>query len=427
MTRVRRLIAAAILIVLAVSPVAAAKAPKSRTPKGATTAPADTTTVLVRVGGEPITRAMVQQRLEEIPEGMRATYSTPDGRQQLLERMVEERVWLITATRAGVQDRPKVKQTLEQQRRDLLIRTWLTEAMASVPAPSDSDAHVYYDQHQNDYQVPATVTVRHIQTRTEAEARRLLALARVKGTDFAALAKKWTTDSLTRNSGGLLGSVTHDGVFGPIGAQKALAESAFALPEGGVGGPYKTERGWHVLHIDQKKDESLRPFEQVRPMITRQLSGQRSQEYYRTLLDKARQDLGVEADSNAIHGFTSMKKDARELFQEAQAAGPADDRIALYQRLLDEFPDSDVAPQAQFMVGFIRSEELKRYDEAGEAFHRLLQRYPKFELAASAKWMLEHMRSEDVPPMLQLGADSTGSAAPVDSVSHKARGASRKS
>lgn len=411
MSAARGLLFGGLLVMATVLPAVAAKAPR----KGAkAAAPAETSAVLVRIGNEVITRAMVQQRLEEIPESVRPQYSSPDGRQQLLDRMIEEKVWLMTATRAGVPERERVRQQLEQQRRDLLIRTFLTEAMAANPAPSDSEAQAYYQEHLAEYRMPATVTVRHLLVKTEAEARRLLPQARAKGADFAAIAKKATLDSLTRASGGLLGTVTREGMFGPLGAQPALAESAFALPEGAVSGPIRTERGWHLIKVDAKKDESVRPLDQVRSLIMRQLSGQRSQEFYRGLLDKARHDLGVTTDSSAVRDFVSAKKSARDLFKEAQETGPADQRIALYRQLLAHYPDADVAPQAQFMIGFIQSEELKDYEAADREFKTLLARYPKSELTASAEWMLEHMRSEDAPPMLQLDADGVHATPPVD-------------
>ena len=71
-----------------------------------------------------------------------------------------------------------------------------------------------------------------------------------------------------------------------------------------------------------------------------------------------------------------------------------------------EFPAADIAPQAQFMVGFIQSEELKDFDGAEKAFRELLAKYPKSELAASAQWMIEHMRTEDAPGFVHQEADS---------------------
>ncbi len=399
------LLGAAFLVAPAPSPAATAARAGAARPA----ASRDSSRVLVRIGSDVITRAQVQQRIEELPEQYRTNYSTPPARQQLLDRMVEERIWLMLATRSGVASRPKVRQQLEQQRRDLLIRTYLNEQMAANGAPSDSDARVYYDTHPAEYKTPATVTVRHIQCATEAEAKRMKQWAK-GGQDFAKLAQKYSADTLSRANGGAIGVVTHDGMFSSIGAQPALAQSAFALGEGKVGGPYKTTRGWHVIKVEALRPEGSRSFDQVRPMIVRQLSAQRSQEFYRSLLEKARRDLHVTPDSTAIKGFLSQKRPPRELFKEAQETAGATERIAAYRRVLEEYPDSDVSPQAQFMIGFINSEELKNYDEAEKAFRALLHRYPKSELAASAQWMVDHMRTEEAPAFMNLEGDSSQAA-----------------
>jgi peptidyl-prolyl cis-trans isomerase C len=398
--------------ILAAGVVHGAPARKARAKSGAP----DSNQVLVKIGKGGITRADVDRRIRLLPEQFRANYSTPEGRQQLLERMVEERVWYDMAVRAGYPNRAEVKAQLEQTQRDLLIRSYMNELMATNPAVSDSEARAFYDANQAEYKVPATVSLRHIQVKSESEAKRLLRSAPKQ--DWAKLVERYSGDSLTRANGGSLGTVTREGTFATLGPQPALAESAFALGEGKIGGPYRTDRGWHVVRVDAIRPESVRPFDQVRQAITRQLGSQRSQSFYQEKLDAARKSLGVAPDSAAIKGFVSQKKSARDMFNDAQAAGAAQQRIDAYRRLLTEYPDSDVSPQAQFMIGFVQSEELKDYDAAEQSFRELLARYPKAELAASAQWMIDHMREEDAPAFIELEADSVGRApggAPHDS------------
>jgi parvulin-like peptidyl-prolyl isomerase len=409
--RTAAFLTAALAVALLATPALAKKKKKEEAkPAAAPAAAGDTSQVLVRIADQTITRADVQKRLDEMPEQVRSNFATPEGRQQLLDRMVEERVWLLTAEKKGVADRDKVQQQLAQQRRDLIIRTYLTEVMAGNPAPSDSEAKAYYDEHLSEYKMPATATVRHIQLKTKATAQKVLSLARAKGADFAKLAKQYSTDSLTKTSGGNLGQVSRDGQFAVIGRDPALADSVFATKPGKIGGPWKSAKGWHVMKVDEIKPESVRPFDQMRGMIVRQLSSQRSQDYYRQQLESARKALGVSADSDAIKKFVSQKKEAKELFKEAQEKGPAAERIAAYEKLLAVYPESEVSPQAQFMIGFIYSEELKNYDEAEKAFRKVLKNYPQSELAASAKWMVEHMRTEEAPAFMPMEADSSKDA-----------------
>lgn len=392
--------------------VGSAPAPGARS-KHAGRGAAAPETVLARVGGERITRADVQRRLDELPAPYRANYSTPEGRQQFLDRLVEERVWLLGARKRGVDRRPEVRRQLEQTERDLLIRTYVNELMAASPAPSDSEAQAYYDSHQTDYRTPATVAMSHLMVKSESEARRIKKWAQGRE-DWKKLVMRYSADSVTRANGGSLGTVTREGNFAALGPQPALAESAFALGTaagpGAIGGPYKTSRGWHIVKVESAKPEALRPFDQVKTLIVRQLGQSRSQDHYKAKLAAEKAALGVTVDSTAVRNFVSQRKTAQELFREGQEAGTPTARIAAYRVLLQEYPDSDVSPQAQFMIGFIYSEELKSYDEAEKAFRELLRRYPASELAESARWMIAHMRTEDAPAMMNVESDSSGRA-----------------
>jgi outer membrane protein assembly factor BamD (BamD/ComL family) len=98
------------------------------------------------------------------------------------------------------------------------------------------------------------------------------------------------------------------------------------------------------------------------------------------------------------------------MFKDAQETTGPQARIDAYGRVVETWPNSDVAPQAQFMVGFIHSEELKDYDGAEAAFRALLQKYPKSELANSAQWMIAHMRTEEAPAFITQEADSSRTA-----------------
>ena len=398
------LLSLATLVLVTATSAAPARKPAARA------AVADSNEVLVRLGRETITRGDLQRRINTLPEQFRSNYATPDGRKQLLDRMVEERVWLIEAGKHRVAERPAVKQQIEQQRRDLLIRTYLNELMAKNPSVSDVEAENYYKTHESEFTIPASIAVRHIQSKTEMDAKRVKQMAK-SGQDWVALAKRYSADTLTKNSGGNLGLITHDGAFGTLGNQPALAESVFKLAEGQIGGPYKTDRGWQVIRVDQSKAQSTRPLDQVKPLIQRQLASQHQQDFYKAQLDSARRALGVTPDSAAIKRFVSQRRTAREMFNDAQALGPPDQRIGAYQKLLSDYPDSDVSAQAQFMIGFIYSEELKKYDDAEQAFKGLLARYPKAELAPSAQWMIDHMRTNEAPAFTSLDGDSAAAKA----------------
>lgn len=405
------LVGAASLPAAPAKPASSSKAGKKGAAAKPAPSPNDSDAVLARVGKEAITRRTLNDRLAEIPDQYRASYQTPEGRQQLLDRMIEERLWLQDAESQGIPKRPDIERQLAQQRRDLLIRTRINELMATNPAPSDSAARAYYDANPAEFKTPASVAMRHIQLKSEADGRKVLGLAKAKGADWNKLVTTWSRDTLTRTNGGNLGTVTREGSFASLGQQPALAESAMALGEGRIGGPWRTDRGWHVVKVDTYRPDGTRPFDQVRSFIVRQLTQQQQQGFYQGELARVRARVGVTTDSAAVNAYLHTKKSARELFTDAQGAGGPEQRIAAYRKVFETWPDADLAPQAAFMVGFIYSEELKNHDEAEKAFRELLARYPKSELAASAQWMVDHMRTEEAPNFIPMGADSAAAKA----------------
>ena len=87
-------------------------------------------------------------------------------------------------------------------------------------------------------------------------------------------------------------------------------------------------------------------------------------------------------------------KSAEELFDLAQQAendGDFQKAVDLYTMLLEKYPENEHNYKAQFMIGFIYSEELKDFDQARMAMQKVVDKYPDCDLADDAQWMLDHM------------------------------------
>jgi hypothetical protein len=314
-----------------------------------------------------------------------------------LDRMIEEKIWFQAALQAGVAERPDVQQKLESDRRDILVRTYLGEEMQKVPAPTDSTVQAYYDAHPDEFLTEEQVRVRHVQVPDEKTAGKVRAELGKSGADFAAVAKKYSVDAVTKDKGGDLGLVAKSGFFGSLGRQPAFAESAFAAPLNTIEGPLKTGLGWHVYEVTERVAAHPRPLDEVRSLILRQLTQQANQDWYQQQLALTRARLGVVVDSSAIDSLLNARKSAVEMFREAGEQPDPDQRIRAYRQVVELYPQSEYAPQALFMVGFVESEEKRDYDKAEAAFRDLLARYPGSELVASAQWMIDNMRTDATP------------------------------
>jgi tetratricopeptide (TPR) repeat protein len=240
------------------------------------------------------------------------------------------------------------------------------------------------------------VTVRQIQVADEKTAEKVKKEL-AKGGDFAVLAKKYSTDAVTKDKGGDLGPFSKSGFFGSLGRQPALADSAFAAPEHSVRGPIRTALGYHLIEVTGRTAAKARPLDEVKPLILRQLTSQTNQDFYQQSLASARAALAVKTDDAAIDQTINAKKSAVEMFRDAGEVADVEQRLAAYRDVVATYPESEYAPQALFMLGFVESEEKKDYDQAEKAFKELLEKYPSSELKSSAQWMIDNMRSDKTP------------------------------
>lgn len=114
-----------------------------------------------------------------------------------------------------------------------------------------------------------------------------------------------------------------------------------------------------------------------------------------------------------IFSCSSGSKDNKteeEFYAEAQEFSEQGDyksAIKAYQDILKTYPDSPRAYKAQFLIGFVYSENLKDYENAKENYRKVIEQYPDCDLADDAQYMLETMGKENLPTLEEK--DSTSS------------------
>ncbi|HKY87674.1 MAG TPA: peptidylprolyl isomerase, partial [Pseudorhodoplanes sp.] len=104
------------------------------------------------------------------------------------------------------------------------------------------------------------VHARHILVEKEDEAKAILADLK-KGGDFVAIAKEKSKDPGSKENGGDLGYFAKDQMV------PEFAEAAFKLDKGQLSDPVKTQFGWHVLKVEDKRNRPVPEFEKVKDQV----------------------------------------------------------------------------------------------------------------------------------------------------------------
>lgn len=110
--------------------------------------------------------------------------------------------------------------------------------------------------------------------------------------------------------------------------------------------------------------------------------------------DPAQHEQAVQQFTAFLERFPQHEqapKALKQLAMIAQQQGDMRAAITHYERLLREYPGSDQADEAQFMIAFIYEEYLQDLDQARLAYQRVIDNYPDSELAASARRLLPNV------------------------------------
>jgi parvulin-like peptidyl-prolyl isomerase len=158
----------------------------------------------------------------------------------------------------------------DSQVRDDLRAQLVSEAIfnkvAAKTKVTDKQISDYYAKNKSQYSQPQSRDVRHILVKNRALALKLYAALRAnKGATFAVLAKRYSQDPGSKNTGGKL-TVSKGQTVPPFDL------AAFTLPTRSISTPIKTQYGWHVIQpLSGIRPARTTPLKDVKASISQQL------------------------------------------------------------------------------------------------------------------------------------------------------------
>ncbi len=250
------------------------------------------------VNGHTIDSEEVNGVLMEGTQG-RFAQLPKDKQQELRDRVVEglimQELIYEEAVRDKVLDSKQYKEQYEQitnrVQKQLATRVWQEKLVDTIEI-SDKDAKAYYNKHVSDYEQPEQVKARHILLKTDTKAKEILAQLKTLSGDklkerFIAEAKANSVGP-SAPKGGDLGYFTQ-GQMVP-----AFNDAVFALKVGQVTpDPVKTEFGYHLIYLEDKKPSKKSSFSEVKDSIIERLKQERFEESMESKLQSLKDNAKI--------------------------------------------------------------------------------------------------------------------------------------
>ena len=238
--------------------------------------PDPTKTVVARVSGEEIFLIEILRMAERLPDQYKQL-PLPAVYPSLLQRSIDARLVAAAGRAAGYAENDEVKKRLRDAESQIISEIFLTEAVGK--RITEDTLRAEYEKQKASLAGDEQVKARHILLETEEDAKAVIE-ALDKGEDFAALASEKSTGPSASSGGDL-------GWFGKGQMVPEFSDAAFGMDPGNyTQEPVKTQFGWHVILVEDRKVGEAPPFEQARQQISSQMSGTILQEMLKDLRAK---------------------------------------------------------------------------------------------------------------------------------------------
>ena len=240
--------------------------------------------VIARVNGEAITRNELQAKIDRLPPYYRALAN--QKKEKFLDEIINEKLFLKEAYKRGVDRNRDVKDLLEEAKKKIVIAKFIEDEISKNAKISGKEIEDYYKLHKKEFVTPERYRVSHILVSTEPEAKN--AAERLKNKeDFATVAKEVSIDTSKAN-GGDLGYFTEGQMIPDFEA------ACFKLDVGQTSPAVKTQFGYHIIKLIDKKPSQSMTLSEVSEQIKLRLLNEKKREKLEDIIKNLRQKASIE-------------------------------------------------------------------------------------------------------------------------------------
>ncbi len=237
---------------------------------------------LVTVNGTAITSEEVEKELRTATQGrfnQVPADKQQEFRKQVLEQLVAKELVYDNAKKTGILKTKEFKdryaEIVQNVKKEIAIQVWQKREIDKIKV-SDKDMKAYYNKNKEEFNEKESAHARHILVKTEGEAKAIaLQLKGLKGValknKFIELAKEKSTGPSGAKGGDL-------GYFAPGQMVPEFSKEAFSMKIETVSAPIKTQFGYHLIYLEDRKSAKSKAFKEVKPMIERRLKLEKAKE-----------------------------------------------------------------------------------------------------------------------------------------------------
>lgn len=242
--------------------------------------------VLATVEGKDITSQDVNIFLQQLGQERAAQFNNEEGRAQILNELVNQKLLLADAIDNKVEETEVFKQELARLKDTVLTQININNLLISAKV-SEEELKAHFEANKAKYAKPEEVSASHILMDDETACKEIYNKIKNNEIDFATAAKE-NSSCPSKEQGGSLGSFSRGRMV------PEFEDAAFKMEIGQISEPVKTQFGYHIIKLDDKTPAQDVEYNQVKQTIANELMTIKQREVYVAKVEQLKNKYKVE-------------------------------------------------------------------------------------------------------------------------------------
>lgn len=265
--------------------------------------------VLAKVNGEIITVKDFNDRIDKLPKQYQDIAKSQ--KKNYLDDLIMEKLLYKKALGENIGKDKETQDIITEATRKIIIARLVEKEIEKKVKVSGEEVKKYYDEHSEEFMLPERWRASHILVDTPEEANAIKQKL-AQGASFEDIVKEKSKDPTAKNGGDV-------GYFSKGQLVPEFEEECYKLKVGEVGDVVKTQFGYHIIKLTDKKDPEVQPFDLVKDMVRRELERSKKKEILDKMMSDVKSNAKIVINEKVMDG--EIKKIAKE--KGAVEAAPA--------------------------------------------------------------------------------------------------------
>jgi len=237
-------------------------------------------TILASFGEDTITLGEFNQLWKEVPE----EYKLQLDKSMVLDQMISEKLLIQEAKEKKFEEDEKIAEQIKKTTEQILVQALIQREILDKIKVNDEEVDSFTEKEQ--------VHLYNILLETEEDAQNVLEQLKAGG-DFSEISKTKSTGP-SAAQGGDMGFISKGSTIPEID------EAVFALKVGELTDIIKSDYGFHILKVTEKKPESTKTLEEAKDEIMQTLLPEKQKDAFDNLLTELKSKIEIEINEKLL-------------------------------------------------------------------------------------------------------------------------------